>query len=308
MFSNRDTGDVGSLEEIFRSHEFGRATDDWRGGGSCDPTSREDVIFAKEFGRPLTAVSLREVDDEAEPRLSSAEDGPGAARENEMEESEQPLQAAPSGGGAGMGEDHPEASSTAPSRRPASRYWTIAFVSAIAALVAAGITAGAGQHPRSNASAQGKHHTVRPDSGSHTSGAGSTGSTAPGGSLAATAGSGGQSSGRGADVGLGSGNEPGGHVTLVGPATFTGTPVSPAAPGNSPGAGNGTTGSSPSSGSTSTAAPVASAVGSSVSAAGSSVTTAANQIESSVPAPASTSAVENTVVNTLDQAVSASTG
>jgi hypothetical protein len=304
MFSNGDTGDVGSLEEVFRSHEFGQATDAWRGGGVSDP---EDVILAKEFGRALAAVSLHEVEDEAEPRLSPA-DGPGAPSDNEMEESGQPLQAAPSGGGAGLGEEHPEASSTAPSRRPTSRYWTIAFVSALAALAAAGITARAGQHPRSNVSAQGKHDTVRPDSGFHASGAGSAGSTAPGGSLTAAAGSGGPSSGTGADVGLGSGNEPGGHVTLVGPATFTGTPVSPAAPGNSPGGGNGTTGFPPPSGSTSPAAPVASGVGRAVSAVGSSVTTAASQIGSSVPAPASITGVENTVVNTLDEAVSASGG
>lgn len=307
MFSKRDAGDVGSLEEVFRSNEFGRATDAWRGGGVSYPEGREDVILAKEFGRPY-AVSLHEVGDEAEPRLPPAEDGPRAARDNEMEDSEQPLQAAPSRGGAGLGEDHPEASSTTPSRRPTGRYWTIAFVSALAALAAAGITARAGQHPRSNVSAQGKHDSVRPDSGFHTSGAGSTGSTARGGSLTAAAGSGGLSSGTGTDVGLGSGNEPGGHVTLVGPATFTGTPVSPAAPGNSPGGGNGTTGSPPPSGSTSPAAPVESAVGSAVSAVGSSVTTAANQIGSSVPAPASTTSVENTVVNTLDEAVSASTG
>jgi hypothetical protein len=38
------------------------------------------------------------------------------------------------------------------------------------------------------------------------------------------------------------------------------------------------------------------------------VTTAASQVGNSVPAAASTGGVVNTVVNTLDQAVSASTG
>ena len=96
-------------------------------------------------------------------------------------------------------------------------------------------------------------------------------------------------------------------MTLVGPSTFTGTPVSPVAPGNSPGGGRGTTGFPPPSGGTNPAAPVASAIGSTVSAVGSSVTTAASQIGSSVPAAAATTGVVNTVVNTLDQAVSAST-
>jgi hypothetical protein len=230
------------------------------------------------------------------------------ARVDGTEVSEQPLQVEPTGGGAALGEEHAGAPSTAPSKRRTTRHWTIATVSALVALAAAGITASSGQHPRSNVSAQGKHDTVRPDGGFHTSGAASTGSTAPGGSLTAAAGSGGLSSGTDTDGRVGSGNEPGGHVALVGPATFTGTPVSPVAPGNSPGVGGGTTGSPPPSGSTNPAAPVASAVGSAVSAVGSSVTTAASQIGSSVPAPASTTGVVNTVVNTLDQAVSASTG
>ena len=63
---------------------------------------------------------------------------------------------------------------------------------------------GPSQHPRSNVSAQGKHDTARPDGGSHTSGAASTGSTAPGGSLTAAAGSGGLSSDTGTSTDGGS--------------------------------------------------------------------------------------------------------
>jgi hypothetical protein len=308
MFSNQDACEVGGLEVIFRSHQFGRGIDAVEGGEISDLGGREDVIFAKEFGRPLTAVPLHDVEDEAERGLSPGGGRLEAPGMDETEVSEPPLRVAPSEGGAGLGAEHAEA----PSKRPTTRYWTIASVGALAALVAAGITAGTSQHPRSNVSAQGKHDTARPDGGSHTPRAASTGPTVPGGSLTAAAGPDGLSSGTGTstktDGGLGSGTSPGGHVTLVAPATFTGTPVSPAASGNSPGGGNGTTGSPPPSGSTNPAALATSVVGSTASAVGSSVTTAASQVGSSVPAAASTSGVVNTVVNTLDQAVSASTG
>ena len=106
--------------------------------------------------------------------------------------------------------------------------------------------------------------------------------------------------------GLGSGNAPGGRVSLVGPATFTGTPVSPAASGN---AGAGAAG--PRVPRRLPEAPIRSLLsrrplGSAVSAVGSSVTTATSQIGGSVPAAGSTTGVVNTVVNTLDQAVGAS--
>jgi hypothetical protein len=287
-----------------------RGTDAAEGREISDLGGREDVIFAKEFGRPLTAVPLHDVEDQAVRGLSPR--GGRLEGSGETEVSELPLQVAPSEGGAGLGAEHADAPSTAPSKRPTTRYRTIASVGALAALVAAGITAGPSQHPRSNLSAQGKHDTARPDGGSHTPRAGSTGPTVPGGSLTAAAEPGGLSSGTGAststDGGLGSGNSPGGHVTLVGPATFTGIPVSPAASGNSPGRVNGTTGSPPLSGSINPAALPTSVVGGTASAVGSSVTTAASQVGSSVPAAASTSGVVNTVVNTIDQAVSASTG
>jgi hypothetical protein len=304
MFSNQDACEVGGLEVIFRSHQFGRGTDAVGGRAISDLGGHEDMIFAKEFGRPLTAVPLRDVEDEAERGLSPGGGRLEAQGMDETEVSEPPLQVAPFEGGAALGAENADAPSTAPPKRPTTRYWTIASVGALAALVAAGITAGPSQHPRSNVSAQGKHDTARPDGRSHTPYAASTGSTAPRG--------GGLSSGTGTststDGGLGSGNSPGGHVTLVGPATFTGTPVSPVASGSSPGGGSGTTGSPPPSGTTNPVAPVASVVGSTASVVGSSVTTAASQVGNSVPAAASTGGVVNTVVNTLDQAVSASTG
>ena len=75
MFSNQDACEVGGLEVIFRSHQFGRGTDAAEGREISDLGGREDVIFAKEFGRPLTAVPLHDVEDEAERGLS-----PGGGR------------------------------------------------------------------------------------------------------------------------------------------------------------------------------------------------------------------------------------
>jgi hypothetical protein len=311
MFSNQDACEVGGLEVIFRSHQFGRATGAEEAGEVSDLACRENVIFAKEFGRPLTPVSLHDVDGDAERRLSGGGGRPEEPGTEETEGPEPAPQIAPSEGGAGLGAQEAEAASTPPPpKRPVTRYWTIASVGALAALVAAGITAGPNQHPRSDISAQGRHGTARPNSRAHTPRATSTGSTAPSGALTAAAGSGGLSSGTGTstDGGRGSGNSPGGHVALVGPATFTGTPVSPTVSSTSPGGSGGTTGSPPTSGSTNPGAPVTSVVGSAASALGSTVTTAASQLGSSVPAAASTAGVVNTVVDALDQAVSASPG
>ena len=125
MFSNGDARDVGGLEEVFRSDEFGRATDAM-GGGVSDPVDREDVIFAREFGRLLTSVRWDDVEGEAEPRLSPIGGGPQGARVDENEVSERPLQVAPSAAGAALGAEHVETPSTAPSKRHATRSGTIA--------------------------------------------------------------------------------------------------------------------------------------------------------------------------------------
>ena len=62
-------------------------------------------------------------------------------------------------------------------------------------------------------------------------------------------GSAGPSSVAGTSGGPGSGNAPGGHVSLIGAATFTGAPGSPAAPsGGAPSGGGGAAGSPPSGG------------------------------------------------------------
>jgi hypothetical protein len=310
MFTNWDARDVGSLEEVFRSHEFGQATNTMVGRGASYPARREDGLFAREFGRPLTAVHSHDVDGEGEPRPWPRGGGPEAARVEKPEVPEQRPQVEPSGGPAALGAEHAEAPSTAPSNRHATRYGKIASVGALGALVAAGIMAGvgAGHHLRSSVSAQGEHNRARPQRGFHTTpGVASSGSAAPSRSLTAAAGSGGKSSGTAAHGGLAPGNAPGGQVTLVGPATFTGTPAPPAASGSSPGVGNGATGSPSPPGNVAPVAPVAPNVGSTVSAVGSTVATSAGQLGSSVPEAASTVGAVNSVVNTLDQTVSAST-
>jgi hypothetical protein len=295
MINNQDAGDISGLEEVFRSQEFGRAS-----GAAADGSAgigfsvkRGEGILGTRFGRrPAADPVVRTGDDR---------------------DDESPAPKRPSSGSASAAGAVPRSGSADdPSawRRHSSRYWTIASVSALVALVAAGITAGAGQHPRSHVAAQGRHGRTRSGGGLNTSGTAATGLAAPGGLLADAAGSAGPSSVAGTKGGgLGSGNAPGGHVTLIGPATFTGAPGSPAAPSRgAPGGGGasgGAAGSPPPAG-TDPAAPVVSTVGSAVSSATSSVTTLASQIGTSVPAAASTTGAVNNAITTIDQAVSAS--
>jgi hypothetical protein len=307
MFTNWDARDAGSLEDVFRSRHFGRAAGAMGGRRVSGADVREDALFAKEFGRPLTAVPSRGMEGEREPRLLAGKGRHEATRRQETEVPEQPRQVEPSGGGAGSGPELAEARSAGPSNRRTPRYGMIASITALAALVAAGVMAGADHHPRSAVSAQGKHDTAHPHSGEPNPGPASAGPTAPSGSLTASAGSGGPSSGGPTIPGLRSGTAPTGRVSLVGPATYSVTPGSPAASVGSPGTGNSATGSPPAPGNTSPAPPVASAVGSAVSAVGSSAAAAAGQLGSSVPAAATATGVANSIVNTLDQSVTAAT-
>ena len=211
MFSNWDARDVGSLEEVFRSHEFGQAPNTMGVRGGAYLAGREDGLLAKEFGRPLTAVHSHDVNGEGEPRLSPGGGGPEAAPVEEPELPEQRPQVEPFGGGVALGAEHAEVSLRAPSKRHATRYGTTASVVALATLAAAGIMAGVGHRPRSSVSAQGTHNTARPHSAFQAPGAVPPGSVAPSGSLTATPGSNGQSSRTAAHNGLGSGNRPGGR-------------------------------------------------------------------------------------------------
>jgi hypothetical protein len=310
MFNDQDAGDISGLEEVFRSQEFRRAS-----GSAVDAPAgvglsvrRGEGIFGARFGRrPVADPAVRTGDDAGWRRTPDAV-GPPVAGADETEASEQSTPVPASGAGPALGRGHAEDPSATAWTRHSTRYWTIACVSALVALVAAGVTAGTGQLARSNVAAQGRHRAAGQGGGLNTSGSASTGLAAPGGLLAtaAAAGSPGPSSVAGTDGGSGSGNAPGGRVTLIGPATFTGAPGSPPAPsGSAPSAGGGAAGSPPSG--TNPAAPVTSTVGSTVSSAGSSVTTLASQIGTSLPAAASTTGAVSNVISTVDQAVSAST-
>ena len=230
MINNQDAGDISGLEEVFRSQEFGRTSGTTAVGpaGADLSLRRGDGILGTRFGRrPVAAPVGRTEDDAGSRRTPDAVGSPGAGADEDPA-SKEPSSVPSSGAGAGPGKG--PAGGPFVWRRHSSRYWTIASVSALSALVAAGITAGMGQHPRSHVAAQARHGGSRPGGGLNTSGAASTGLAAPGGLLADAGGSAGPSSVAGTNSEPRSGNAPGGHVTLIGAATFTGAPGSQAAP------------------------------------------------------------------------------
>jgi hypothetical protein len=292
MFGRKDAGDVRGLEEVFRSEEFRRGTENMRRDEVAPPVGPEDMLFAEEFGGPRTVVRLHDPSDFTDSMRAPTGD------------------ADPSNGGA-SGDADAETPPASWNRR-STRYWTLACVSALAALVAAGIATGSGSSHRPSIAAQGTHGAARQGSGYHTSGPDTTRPTAPGGNGTGATGSGSLSPGVEVAGTHGSSAAPGGHVSLTGAATYTGAPGSPGASSGGSGGGGGRPGSpSPAGGSNPVApiaplAPVGSTVGSTVSALGTSVTTAASQVGSSVPAAASTTAAVSNVISTVDQAVSAS--
>ena len=182
-------------------------------------------------------------------------------------------------------------------RREASRYRTIAACSALVALVAAGITAGSVQHASPKDAAQ----ALQGGGGAGRGDGLSTSPAAPG-SLTGAVGSGVlamASAGTSAPATmatLASGRATGGHVTLSGAATTTGSPSSPvaqAAPVPVPTTSGGT--------------PVPSAVASAdsiVDAVGSSVTTLVQHVGTTVPTTAPVTTAVNGAVHAIDQAVS----
>ena len=307
MINNQDAGDISGLEEVFRSQEFGRAS----GTAAVGPAGvglsvrHGDGILGTRFGRrPVAAPwGARETmpGHVARPTpLDLLSREPTRIRLRRSRRRFRPPVRVPGPGGARRG---PSAW-----RRHSSRYWTIASVSALVALVAAGITAGAGQHPRSHVAAQGRHGRSRPGGGLNTSGAASTGLAAPGGLLADAAGSAGPSSVAGTN----------GRASFGQRARWTRHPdwggdlhrrsgLASGAVGWRSERGGGWRGcGSPPPAGTNPAAPVVSTVGSTVSSATSSITTLANEIGTSVPAAASTTGAVNNAITTIDQAVSAS--
>ena len=309
---NWDACDVGSLEEIFRSHEFGRGQPARRevGGVSGFRSSRGRDSSPRSSAGRCTAVPSRDVEGEAERRLSPGEGRTGDDAESRRPKCQSnPRRSSPRVAVRGRDPEHPKAPSTAPSKRHATRYGTIASVSALVALVAAGIMAGAGQHPRSSVSAQGKHDTALPQRRVQAPARrqrarqlrADRSRPRPGPAACHRA--------RLTHDGPGSGNAPGGSVTLVGPADLhrhSGPrPRRPAALRQQrqqrghrfPAASRQHQSRRPRRVRRREHGERRRVVG----------RDRCGQLGSSVPAAASTTGVVNTVVNTLDQAVSAST-
>jgi hypothetical protein len=294
MFNN-DPSDVRGLEEIFQSSQFGRTSES--AGAGPDTAGRsaafQESIFRREFGHGTHATA---------PLLRSGERAGSNRRP--------PDDVVPAGSAVVPPPREAQlAPPSTPRKHDSNRYWAIAALCAAVALVAAGVTSGAGQHGPPAVSAQGHGTTGRPHHGVSPSGATSTGTgVVPGGSPVAAAGSAapsltavhpGKSSA--------SGNAPGGHVTLIGAATTNGTPVT-ASPGGSPTGTGGTPGSPPPPSGGNPVAPVATTVGSTVTAVGASITTVANQVGNSVPGTASVTNTVGSFVGEVGQAVGSTTG
>ncbi|HEY5335057.1 MAG TPA: hypothetical protein VIJ71_03430 [Mycobacteriales bacterium] len=307
MVKNHEVGDVRGLEEVFRSQEISRASGGMEGGSATTFSEGRDVaLLRRMFGH--ASSGLRDLHRDSDTGATDARSH-GVAPATELDAplmSDGHAEAASSGGGAAKGANVAAASDEPPWKRQSGRYWTIAAFSAVVALVVAGVTAGNAQHGPSNKSAQGAHGTVRPHGGVGTPGTTSTEATVPG-SLTGAIGSAALALGAPAAGVRGSGNEPGGHVTLIGAATTTGTLPLPV--GGSPGGGS--SGASPGSSGSNPVTPVAAGVGNTVTTVGTSVTGLANQLGSTVPAAApAASAAASAVSGVLDSvghAVSATT-
>jgi hypothetical protein len=305
--NNHDAGDVRGLEEVFRSQKITRASGGIGGGsGTTSTEGRDDALLRRMFGHAASAPRDLHGDDKVGARGALT---PGSVPATDLDAAlmaERDSEASSSGGGAAFGAEGAGLSAEPPWKRQSGRYWTIAAFSAVVALVVAGVTAGTAQHGPSNRAAQGAHGTAGPHGLIALPGTASTGPTAPG-SFTGAIGSGALALGTPSAGAPSSGNEPGGRVTLTGAATTTGT-----APGSSGvSAGGGSAGTSPGSSGTNPVAPVGAGVASTVATLGTSVTGVANQLGSTVPATApatsaATSAVSG-VLDSVDQAVGATT-
>jgi hypothetical protein len=299
---NHDAGDVKGLEEVFLSQGISRAVED--GSGTTSSEGR-DVAVGRMFGHASSTLrDLHRDDDSGAGDALSQRVAPATELDAALMP-ERHSEAASSGGGGAAGAST-AASAEPPWKRQSGRYWTIAALSALVALVVAGVTAATDQHAPSNRSAQGAHRTAGPHGLIALPGTASTGPTAPG-SFTGAIGSGALALGTPSAGARGSGNEPGGRVTLIGAATTSGT--APRSSGGS--AGGGSAGTSPGSSGTNPVAPVGAGLGSTVATLGTSVAGVANQLGSTVPATApatsaATSAVSG-VLDSVDQAVGATT-
>ena len=196
MFGHKGAGDVRGLEEVFRSEEFGRGTGNAVGDVAAPLMGPEDVLFAQEFGRPRSVVRLHDPSDVTDPTLTPSGDALGAAWTGDTGESEPRPQADPSDDGAPVGDADAETEPASGNRR-STRYWTLACVCALAALLAAGVSAGSGSSHRPSIAAQGAHGAARQGREYHTTGPATTGPTAPAGNGGGASGSGPFARGRG---------------------------------------------------------------------------------------------------------------
>ena len=268
MLEEHDAGHVNDLEAVFRSRELSQVTRSGSGGRS-----------------------LREDRDEM---------GLGSRPSEQAE-------AASSAGGAAAAAVVAPVSAKPPWRHGRGPYWTMTVVSALAALVVAGVTADTGQQRSSNRSAHGAHETLRPHGRAGSPGASSTAPTAPG-SFTGAVGSGAVALSVTSAQAHRSGNDPGERVTLGAAATTAGALPPPS--GGSPGAGSASPATTGSSGTT-PEVPSTAGVGSTVAVVGYSVTGLANQLGGAVPATApATSTVKSAVsgvLNSFDEVVDATT-
>ncbi len=142
---------MNDLEAVFRSQELSRVAGSGSGGRTF-PEDREDVLLRRMFGHGSSARGDFHRDDE---RSSAGREAAALASERRPRRRPRVEVRPPE-------KRTPPVSAEPPWRRGSGRYWTIAAVSALAALVVAGVTADTGQQEPSNRSAQGAHETARP--------------------------------------------------------------------------------------------------------------------------------------------------
>ena len=314
MFNNHEVGESAGLEAVFRSQQFGRAVGGAAAADGSARGGREASMFPKSLDRTTrpAAASLRKRD-ETTGGLAPCDD---VCQPTGDDAEETPLRKLPTAsplGGTPGGEERaatPAATPAAvPSKPPNNGFRTAAVVSGVAAaaLVVAGVTSGAGQHPSPVVSAQGKHTTGRLHGGSRSSAGGASPGTAAAGGAALTGAPGARWSlatliSSRTRRALGAGGAPGGHVSISGAATTTGgavpAPVTPPASGST-----GSAGSPPAPPSTggNPGTPAGLPVENTVTGVVTSVTDAADQLGASVPAAASTTGALGNVVGGVDQ-------
>jgi hypothetical protein len=303
MFKSHHAGDVSGLEEVFRSQELSRMSESMGSGSrhtSVPSRGSDDAFLPRLFGLASSAVPVLHRSED-----TTTEEGsqPADARHADPRPAMPPPRktgTVTSGGGGALGEGGMAASDEPARKRQASRYWTIAALSGVVALVVAGVTAGTDEDAPSNRTAQGAHGTARSHAGLRPAAAPSaTGPNAPG-SFTGSVGSGALALGPPSVGASGSRTAPGGHVSLIGAATTTGTlPVS----GGSPGGGG--AGASPGSAGSNPVAPVGAGVGATVTTVGSTVTSLAGQLGTAVPTAAPVTSAVSGVLDTVDEVVNA---